>query len=80
MRTRLSTFENYAIFLQPQGDSFFGPMLADVCCTGMSGLTEILTKYRVNGQICVDYNRWKKGSVFYIILEVEGRGGVKSYS
>ena len=31
VRTRLSTFENYAIFLQPQGDHFAGPMLADVC-------------------------------------------------
>ena len=31
VRTRRSTFENYAIFLQPQGDHFAGPMLADVC-------------------------------------------------
>ena len=31
VRTRLSTFENYAILLQPQGVSFFGLMPADVC-------------------------------------------------
>jgi len=44
VRTRLSTFENYAKFLQPQGVPFFGPMLADVCWTRMSKLTESLRK------------------------------------
>ena len=58
VRTRLSAFENYAIFLQPQGDHFAGPMLADVCCTSMSELTESLMKKGCSGQICVAYNRW----------------------
>ena len=44
VRTRRSTFVNYAIFLQPQGDLFAGPMLADVCCTRMCKLTESLRK------------------------------------
>ena len=30
VRTRLSTLVNYAIFLQPQGVLFCGPMLAEV--------------------------------------------------
>ena len=42
VRTRRSTFVNYAIFLQPQGVHFAGPMLADVCSTRMSKLTESL--------------------------------------
>ena len=35
-------------------------------------------KYGCNGQSAFSYNRWRKGSVFYIVLEVEASLGVSS--
>ena len=67
---RIHVFQNYAIFLQPQGDPDLGVPNNKVSCTSMSKLSDGLMKLGVNGQTCFAYNPWRKGSALYIYIYI----------